>query len=432
VRSTPADSGHLASSPTEIRIVFSETPILAATHIILVSSRGDTIKTDAVRHDPKNAHIVFASIPSALAAGSYTARWWAVASDGHGAKGAINFTVGNVASAKADTAEPHAGITLEGVNKKVAQWRSKRMADAVQVALGAPMWFARWIALVSLFLLVGAATFRHLILGRIAVPRPETQLFGQIATSGAATAGMFSAVALIVATLIKLYGETEVMHEVPLRTMLLDTTWGIAWLVQMIACVIAAIAFALAHRGSRPAWGLAALCAIVLSATPALTGHAVSSDEAFLAVPVDIGHVLAGSAWLGTLAIILVVGISAAAKTPDENSIGVKVAWLINAFSPVALLCGAIVVATGVATSLMHLQPISKLWRSTYGMTLVVKLALVSLLFTLGAWNWRRVKPNLGGDEGVRALRFSAKLELAASVLVLAITAFLVALPLPD
>jgi putative copper export protein len=406
--------------------------MMATTHIMLFSSRGDTIRIDSVRRDRTNSHIVYALIPSQLAPGSYVARWWAVASDGHGANGAIRFSVGTVDSTSADTVKPDTGIAMQGVNKKVARWRSQRMAEAVQVALGAPMWFARWIAFIALFLLVGAATFRHLILGRMNAPRAQTEVFRQVATSGAATAGMFSAVALIVATVIKLYGETEVMHEVPLRTMLLETTWGIAWLVQMIACVVAAAAFAFAHRGSRSAWSLAALCALLLSATPALTGHAASSDEAFITVPVDIAHVLAGSAWLGTLAIILLVGIAAAAKTPDENPVGVKVALLVNAFSPIALVCGAVMVATGVATALMHLQPISKLWRSTYGMTLVVKLALVSLLFTLGAWNWRRVKPNLGGDEGVLALRFSAKLELAASVLVLAITAFLVALPLPD
>jgi putative copper export protein len=129
---------------------------------------------------------------------------------------------------------------------------------------------------------------------------------------------------------------------------------------------------------------------------------------------------------------ILLVGIGTASKAPGAISIGSRVATLINAFSPLALVCGGAVVATGIATSLLHLSPISRLWTSTYGMTLIVKLALVSLLFLLGAWNWRRVKPNLGGDDGVIALRFSAKLELSASLLVLAVTAFLVALPLPE
>jgi putative copper export protein len=208
----------------------------------------------------------------------------------------------------------------------------------------------------------------------------------------------------------------------------------LAWLAEITACVVAVLAFAVAHRAgnNRGSWTLAAISALTLAVTPALTGHAIGSDDAVFAVPLDSLHVLAGSAWLGTLAMIFLVGIGTAAKAPGAISIGSRVASLVNAFSPLALVCGGAVVATGIATSLLHLSPISRLWTSTYGMTLIVKLALVSLLFSLGAWNWRRVKPNLGGDEGVVALRFSAKLELIASVLVLAVTAFLVALPLPD
>jgi putative copper export protein len=245
---------------------------------------------------------------------------------------------------------------------------------------------------------------------------------------------MFAAAMLVVTSLLKLYAETVAMNGVAGRTILFATSWGWAWLAEIMACVAVLLVFAVAHRAgsNRASWALAAVCALTLCVTPALTGHAIASDEAFFAVPLDGLHVLAGSAWLGTLAMILVVGVGAAAKAPGSITIGSRVASLINAFSPLALVCGGVVVLTGVATSLLHLLPISRLWTSTYGMTLIVKLALVSLLFSLGAWNWRRVKPNLGGEEGVIALRFSAKLELSASVLVLAVTAFLVALPLPD
>jgi len=177
---------------------------------------------------------------------------------------------------------------------------------------------------------------------------------------------------------------------------------------------------------------LAALAAIVLVVTPAATGHAIGSDEALVAVPADIIHVLAGSTWLGTLAVTLIVGIGAAAKTPGTTSIGQRVAVMIRVFSPLALICGATVVATGVVASILHLESFSAFWTSQYGKVLIVKLACVALLFAVGAWNWRRVKPNLGGDEGVKALRFSAKIELSVAATVLIVTAFLVALPLPE
>jgi putative copper export protein/methionine-rich copper-binding protein CopC len=431
VRSSPASGAHLESSPNEIRLVFTEIPMIAATRVLLLSSKGDTIQLDSLRRDPKDSHIVLAAIRSTLASGSYDLLWRTVASDGHGANGRIAFTVG---STPADTVTDHrsVGSALSADETDSEPHRGKRIDQAVQIALGAPMWLARWAAFVSLFLLIGAVAFKYLILQRTSPAPRDSDVFYQIASSGAATAGMFSAIVLVIATVIKLYGETEVMRSVSLGTILTETGWGQAWLLQMIACVIAVGALAAAHRKNDFAWPVAAACALILSATPAITGHAISSDEALIAVPVDIAHVLAGSIWLGTLAIILIVGIGGAVKAPDTASVGEKIATLVNAFSPIALACGAIVVASGVATSLMHVNPISRLWRTTYGMTLVVKLALVSLLFTLGAWNWRRVRPNLGGEEGVQALRFSAKLELTASVLVLAVTAFLVALPLPD
>ena len=104
---------------------------------------------------------------------------------------------------------------------------------------------------------------------------------------------------------------------------------------------------------------------------------------------------------------------------------------MVNAFSPVALTCGATIVATGIIVSLLRLEPLSTLWTSGYGQVLMLKLGLVMILFALGAWNWRRVKPTLGGDEGVSALRRSAKMELTVGVTVLAVTAVLVAMALP-
>jgi len=70
---------------------------------------------------------------------------------------------------------------------------------------------------------------------------------------------------------------------------------------------------------------------------------------------------------------------------------------------------------------------------TSYGRTLLIKLAVVLLLVIVGAFNWRRVRPTLatGGTAASARLRHSATLELALGVLVLAVTAVLVALPTP-
>ena len=71
------------------------------------------------------------------------------------------------------------------------------------------------------------------------------------------------------------------------------------------------------------------------------------------------------------------------------------------------------------------------LWTTPYGVTLIVKLCAVALVLALGAWNWRRQRPRMGSEAAAWSLRRSARMELAAAALVLAITAILVSLPSP-
>jgi putative copper export protein len=78
-----------------------------------------------------------------------------------------------------------------------------------------------------------------------------------------------------------------------------------------------------------------------------------------------------------------------------------------------------------------HLGSVGALTTSAYGRTLLVKLALLALVVATGAYNWRRVRPNLVDGCGARRLRRSAWVELAVGAAVLAVTAVLVATPLP-
>jgi copper transport protein len=142
-------------------------------------------------------------------------------------------------------------------------------------------------------------------------------------------------------------------------------------------------------------------------------------------------HVIAGGMWLGTLTVIVIVGISAALKTPDAVRPGARVAEMINLFSPLALTCGGAIVLTGVGSSLMHLPSVHALWTTPYGVVLLLKLFFVALLLAAGAWNWRRMKPRLTGDNAIAPMRSSASLELMLGISVLAVTAVLVALELP-
>ena len=399
--------------------------MVAVSRVFLLAARGDTIRLGPVHADAAEAHTMLADIATPLDSGSYAVYWSTAASDGHASHGTFSFVVTaglpkpSVAAAAATPVVPAQAMKAE----------DEMSTD--DVAISYPMAISRWLGFLALFFLVGSVAFKYLVLRRISRPGSPDDPFDLVASTGAATLGLFAAVVVVLATLAKLYGMTQSMSNVSGTTIMLDTGWGWASIAQLAAALLSIAAFRMAHTNKESGWSLAAICATALVITPSLTGHAVSSDQAVVNVPLDIVHVLAGSVWLGTLAVIVIVGIGAAFKTPGTTSVGTRVAAMINTFSPIALACGATIVASGTIVSLLRLQPLSTLWTSGYGKVLTVKLVLVGLLFTLGAWNWRRVKPRLDGDEGVSALRQSARMELMAGAAVLAVTAFLVAMALP-
>ena len=59
----------------------------------------------------------------------------------------------------------------------------------------------------------------------------------------------------------------------------------------------------------------------------------------------------------------------------------------------------------------------------------MLKLGILSVVAGTGAYNWLRVKPTLGDVVGARRVRRSARVEVAVALLVLVVTAVLVATP---
>ena len=188
--------------------------------------------------------------------------------------------------------------------------------------------------------------------------------------------------------------------------------------------VLALLGFLLASARLPGGWPLAAIGVIVGTLRGALTGR--------WAQLVNPMHELAAGLWIGTLFVVVVVGLALVLRreTPAESR-GPIAAGMINDFSPLALTCGMLVVLFGVITALKHLNPFSSLWTTPYGCALIAKLAVVAVVFGLGAWNWKRGRPTLGSEAGAHGIRRSATGELVAAGIVLLITAILVSLPSP-
>jgi copper transport protein len=419
-RSDPYDGAALVRAPSEITLEFSEPAQLAMTSVKLASG-ADTTELFPLSVHPSNSRIVIAPIAGMLSDGRYTVLWRLFGRDGHPIRGAVSFSIASTGSAP--TLTPGAAVT-QGEDE------NSSMSMAVGGAIGFIL--VRWFAFVSLFLLVGAVTFKRYIIGP---PGDGSQTFSHIASDNAATLGLVAAIGVVLTSLLRLARESSDMPDVAVTTMLFESTWGLSVFAQMIAGLIAAAGFRAAHTANgnsrRTGWHIALFAAVVAAAAPAFGGHAITGDYPALGVAADILHVLVGSAWLGTLAVIVIVGIPAALKSPDDVRPGARTAAMVNRFSPLALMCGGAVVATGVGSAVLRLPTIDTLWTTPYGVALLLKLLFVGFLFGAGAWNWRRMRPRLTGDDAIAPLRSSASFELVLAGVVLVITAVLVALALP-
>lgn len=194
--------------------------------------------------------------------------------------------------------------------------------------------------------------------------------------------------------------------------------------LQAAGFLIAFVGLALA--AARIGWGWPiALLGVVGRPLSAI----VSGDWTRLVNPV---HRLVAGLWIGTLFILVVAAlVPLLHRGPAGERRGAIAADLVNGFSPLALVCAGVLVLSGLTTAYRHLQPLSSLFTTPYGWTLLVKLTLVSVVFSFGAWNWRRQRPRLGSEGAAVSIRRSATQELVAAALVLAATAILVSLPSP-
>jgi copper transport protein len=190
----------------------------------------------------------------------------------------------------------------------------------------------------------------------------------------------------------------------------------------LIACAL--IGFSAAAFGGAPGWYLALVGVIGASLRGIFFGP--------LSRLVNPIHMLVAGLWIGTLFVLVVTGLSVVlADEPNRARRGAIVADMVNGFSPLALTCGAILVASGLTTAWTHLKSIDALWTTPYGYALMAKLSVVAVVFGLGAWNWRRQRPTLGSEDAARSIRRSSTGELIAAAVVLLITTILVSLPAP-
>ncbi|SCK43373.1 putative copper resistance protein D [Variovorax sp. HW608] len=212
----------------------------------------------------------------------------------------------------------------------------------------------------------------------------------------------------------------------------MHTHVGLSWLVRMGA-LAAAICAALWLRPWPTLWlcATAGFGAVALSSL-AWAGHGAMDDGAkgFMHLSADILHLLAAAAWVGALAIFVLLSVRARTGDPDEMEL---LGRLVNGFASMGTLAVATLVITGAINYLLiNGWALRALTSTAYGALLMCKLLAFVLMLGLAASHRYRLGPRLemalrtGGAPGaVTALRRSLAIEFAAATVVLLLVAWL-------
>ncbi|MGK2962087.1 MAG: copper resistance CopC/CopD family protein [Gemmatimonadaceae bacterium] len=429
--SAPARDEVVTKPMREVRLEFTEKPELAFTTIRIIGPAGAAVELGQYS---LTGNTLVVPLEAILSPGRYSVAWKTAGRDGHPVTGEFSFSVARGAagsaplSGVADGAAPGAMAPMEMHHDSAAMPDGRSFGSASRGY--AAIRLAQFIALVTL---LGAFAFCYGVLGLLRGRDPASPLLGS-APDGAARVATLAAWSLVFLAMARLIAQSYAMHgeDQPVFSVMLPmitgTVWGLGWLLQLAGCGLVIAGLGVARR-RKEGWWLATIGAIALAFTPALSGHAASTPRyAFIAVVSDAIHVIGASGWLGSLLIVVVIGIPAAIRL-ERDQRGAAVANLVNAFSPTALTFAGITVVTGVLAAWLHVGSIPNLWETGYGRTLLLKLGVLSVVALTGAYNWLRVRPALGQPQSTGRLKQSATIELVIAILVLAVTAVLVATP---
>ncbi|MEO3751792.1 copper resistance protein CopC [Streptomyces sp. B6B3] len=370
--SSPADGEVVATAPERVTLSFSEQVALADDAIRVLDPEGRPVTTgeptdvstgDAVRHA--------IALRDGLARGTYTVAWHVVSADSHPISGAFTFSVGAPSATSAEVPDVSGDDGLVGLLHDITRYAS--YAGFLVLAGGGAFVLRCWPPAAGLrtaqrVLLAGwttltAATLCQLLLrtpytgsGRLADALDLTGLRDVVETTTGTSLLtrllLLAAAGAFVAVLTGPYARLRAAGEDQAR--------------------VRDLSFGLGTGGAIVAAGIAA--------TWAMAEHASTGPQTSLAVPADALHLMAAAAWIGGLAMLLVLLRNAPLAVP---------ASAVRRFSGLALASVVTLAATGVYQSWRQVRTVSGLTDTDFGRLLLLKVALVAALLGVASFSRR-------------------------------------------
>lgn len=286
----------------------------------------------------------------------------------------------------------------------------------------------RAAAYLALVLLIGAWSVVRLLLPRLpAVAASDAApLAGSVWPLGRPMLPVLVAasVARGVAQIAAFRDPAEPITGAWLSTLVASTSWGRVWVLQAGAAVLLWLVWPARGDGRRRSLVVAG-CLLLAVLAEAAAGHGLAGRWAGgIGVGLHAVHLMGAGIWLGALtitALLLPRGTTiASALLPP----------LYAAIAPLALTGASGVVGAGALMGVEYAGGLGALWppADAYTRALLLKTTVAAGVLLLGAWHWRIAVPQLA-SRGDAAFRRTLRAELLLTVLVLALSSVLVALP---
>ena len=363
IATEPADHASLDEPPTEVVLTFTEEVTALPGAIRVFDANGERVDEGSVQGAEGSTELTTPLNPG-LADGAYIVSWSVVSLDDHPIRGAFVFQVGSGLAADDDLiASILSGAAASG-------------ARAAGVAV-------RWITYAGSLVAVGAAAMLFSLraeTARMAVRR--LVLF-------TAAIGVIGSVLSVPVQAAEVSGlGLSVVSAPDLLSEVLAGGVGRAALVRIAGLVALMVAvWALGKSRNLPV-ALAGPAAAVVLVADLLTGHTVTTEPVWLAMSADIVHLAAAALWAGGMVALLVAMYSFRA---EDDPLGAAEA--VKAFSRMATWSVAALVIAGAVLGWLEVRTFDALISTTYGRTLLVKVALGGAVIAVGAYNNRALVP---------------------------------------
>ncbi len=198
--------------------------------------------------------------------------------------------------------------------------------------------------------------------------------------------------------------------------LLTETQYGKVWLARMLLGLILAalLWFGLHKPNGKDAVGPLVLefsLSACLLASLALTGHASAAEGTTFVLQgsADALHLLASGIWLGGLAPLAILLHQCNHK--NETAALAVAGAATQRFSFLALLCVAIVIATGSYNAWNLVGGFAPLFGTAYGKLLLLKVGLLLPLLGVAAVNLMRLKPQIVNANSIQRAETVARLK---------------------